>query len=333
MRLGILSFAHLHALSYIENLRAVPDVELLGIADDDPARGRRYADQYGTRFYESYEALLAEKPDGVVVCSENTRHARLVLMAAGAGAHVLCEKPLGTTIEDCQAMIDACARAGVNLMTAFPMRFNAPAREVKQVIDSGRLGRIYGCSTTNNGECPAHHVAWFVDKALAGGGAMMDHIVHLADLLRWMLQTEVVEVYAQANHILYADAAPDVETGGLVMLTFEDGTFASIDCSWNKPTYYPTWGGLAMEIVGEGGFVTMDAFKQRLTVYSDAAQRARYAGWGSDADQAMIDEFAASIREARSPFVTGHDGLKATEIVEAAYRSVAEGRPVRLPLE
>jgi predicted dehydrogenase len=79
-----------------------------------------------------------------------------------------------------------------------------------------------------------------VDKELAGGGALTDHIVHLADIMRWYLRSEVIEVYAQSNQIMHA-AEVDVETGGLVMLTFANGVFASIDCSWNKPNYYPTW--------------------------------------------------------------------------------------------
>lgn len=333
MRLAIMSVAHLHADGYINNLRAIPDAEFIGIADDDAARGQAFAEQHHTRWYESYEALLAERPDGVVVCSENTRHLPLVLQAAAAGAHVLCEKPLATTMDDCRLMIEACERAGVRLMTAFPMRFSPPIIEAKRVVDSGALGRIYGCNTTNQGECPRHHRAWFVDQALAGGGAVMDHVVHLTDLLRWYLDSEVVEVFAETNAILYSDTVNEVETGGLVSLKFDNDTFATIDCSWSKPPYYPTWGGLAMELVGEGGFTTVDAFRQKLTVYSHERRRPVYAPWGSDADQGLVDEFAACIRENRAPSITGDDGLKATEVVVAAYRSASTGQAVRLPLE
>jgi predicted dehydrogenase len=330
LRIGILSVAHLHADSYVENLRRSPGVTLIGLADDDQNRADQFAAAHGTRAFESIDALLAEKPDGVIVCSENARHAPLVLAAAEAGAHVLCEKPLATTLDHAQAMIAACARAGVNLMTAFPMRFNAPVLEVKALIDAGGLGHVYGCNTANQGECPKHHRAWFVDPALAGGGAVMDHTVHLVDLLRWLLKNEVVEVYARTNHILYADQAPDVETGGLLMLTFANGTFASIDCSWSKPPYYPTWGGLAMDLVAEKGYVQVDGFKQHMPVYSHDIGRAQWAFWGSDSDQAMVDEFAASIRERRPPSVTGEDGLKALQVVLAAYESAETGEPVPL---
>jgi predicted dehydrogenase len=330
LRIGLLSVAHLHADAYVETLRRSPGVELIGIADDDIARARQFAAQYHTLAFASTAALLAEQPDGVIVCSENAHHAPLVLAAAEAGVHILCEKPLATTEADARAMIAACARAGVHLMTAFPMRFSPPVLEVKSLIDAGGLGVIYGVNGTNQGECPKHHRAWFVDPELAGGGAVMDHTVHLADLLRWMVKSEVVEVYARTNHILYAEEAPDVETGGLLMLTFANGTFASIDCSWNKPPYYPTWGGLAMDFVAEKGYISLDAFKQHMPVYRHDLGRAAWAFWGSDSDQAMVNEFAAAIREHRPPGVTGEDGLKALEVVLAAYRSAQTGRPVAL---
>jgi predicted dehydrogenase len=335
MRLAIMSFAHLHAEGYIRNLRAIPDVEMIGFADEDADRGRHFSALYGTRWFESYEKLLAEKPDGVVICSENAHHCDLAEMAAAAGAYILSEKPLATTLEDAQRMMDACERAGVQLMTAFPMRFSAPVIEIKKLVESGQLGHIFGCNTTNQGQLPRLHTAyprdWFVDKKLAGGGAAADHTVHVADLLRWFLGCEVVEVYAELNNIFYGDEDLDVETGGLVMLTFENGTFATIDCSWSKPPNYSTWGGLTMELVGERGLASVDAFKQVMPVYAQGAARPYLAYWGSDANQGMVDEFVAAIRDRRTPSITGCDGYKAVEIVQAVYRSAESGQPVRLP--
>ncbi len=332
MKIGILSFAHLHAEAYIQNLRALPGVELLGIADDDAARGQRFAQTFDARYFDSYAALLAQKPDAVLVCSENRNHRALVEMAADARAHVLSEKPLATNLADARAMIQACERAQVKLMTAFPMRFSAPLVEIKTRLDADEFGRVYAFNATNQGEAPLQHRAWFVDKDLAGGGAVMDHTVHLADVLRWYLQSEVEKVYAQTNRILYADEIPDarVETGGLLMLTFANGVFATIDCSWNKPPYYPTWGGLTFEMIAERGVVLVDAFKQNLTVYRHELKRAAWDYWGSDSNQAMLAEFVSAIREERPPRVTGEDGLRALEITLAAYESAARGEPVRL---
>jgi predicted dehydrogenase len=114
------------------------------------------------------------------------------------------------------------------------------------------------------------------------------------------------------------------------MLTFDNGVFATIDCSWSKPPYYPTWGGLAMELVTDRGVVAVDAFRQNLTVYSHARQRPALAFWGSDANQAMLEDFVAAVRDDRPPAVSGLDGLRACEAVAAAYESVRTGQPVRV---
>lgn len=338
MRIGLLSFAHLHAEGYLSALQIMPDVEIVGVADENQERGRHFARQFGVHLHADYDALLRENPDGVIITSENARHLPLVRMAASAGAAVLCEKPLATTVEDARAIVEVCRLAGVPLMTAFPMRFSPPAVEIKKLVDGGSLGRIYGCNSTNQGALPEFHQAenlpflqraWFTDPVLAGGGAVTDHVVHLADLLRWYFGQEVVEVYAATNQVMHAGRVA-VETGGLVMLTFADGTFASVDCSWSKPAYYPTWGGLKLEVVAENGLATMDAFRQVMTVYSERQRRPQYAFWGSDANAGMLREFIAAARERRAPAVTGEDGLRAVEIVAAAYESARTGQPVRV---
>lgn len=328
MKIGILSFAHLHAESYIHNLRAISDVEMIGLADEDEVRGRHYANEYGAHLYPTYQALL-EEADGVIICSENSKHRTITELAAQAGVHVLCEKPLATTLSDAQAMIDICRAAGVILMTAFPMRFSTPVKQVKDRLDRGDLGQVYCLNTTNQGRMPIAERRWFVDKELAGGGAVMDHTVHLADIMRWYLGQEVREVYAQANKILHAERV-NVESGGLLMLTFADGTFASLDASWSKPLNYPTWGGLTMKIISQRGLTTVDAFSQNLNRFVQDTPGNAWIYWGSDADQAMVEEFVAAIRHNRQPEVTGEDGYKALEIVMAAYESAESGQPVAL---
>jgi predicted dehydrogenase len=329
MKIGIVSFAHLHAEAYIQNLRTVPGVEMVGLADDDAQRGENFARQFNTHYFPSYQALLDSKPDGVVICSENNRHRELVEMAAAAGVHILCEKPLATTLEDAQAVVDTCQNAKVLLMTAFPMRYSTPVVEVRERLQAGDLGELYCINSTNQGELPKKHRDWFVDKKLAGGGAVMDHTVHLVDIMRWYLQSEVVEVYARTNQIFHANEV-DVETGGLVMLTFKNGVFATIDCSWCRPPYWPTWGGLTYELVTSRGAVFVDAFRQNLTVYSHRLQRPSWAYWGTDMNQGLINDFAAAIAGQNAPRVTGLDGLRAVEVALAAYQSAEIGQPVRL---
>lgn len=330
MRIGIMSFAHLHAEGYIGNLRNLAEVDVLGFSDTDPHRGERFSKTYDTPWFSTHEELLALKPDGVIVCSENARRRELVELAAQAGAHVLCEKPIEVTLNDAVAMRDACERHRVHFMTAFPMRFEPSIQNAKALLERGDLGRLYAVNGINHSEIPREHRAWFAQKALAGGGAVMDHTVHLVDLLRWYLSSEVTEVYAEVGNPFYPGEV-DVDTAGLVTLTFENGVFANIDCSWSRPTSYPRWGHLKMELVGERGTVSVDAFAQAVTAYSKHLPRhPSWLNWGSDPNQAMIAEFISSIREDREPFVTWKDGYEALRVALACYDSAQTNQPVRL---
>lgn len=338
MRLGIMSFAHLHAEGFAHNLQSAAGVETVGFSDPDRERGRRFADAFGLRWFDRHEDLLAEGLDGVVVCSENARRRELVEMAAASRAHVLCEKPIETSLADAEAMRDACERNGVRFMTAFPMRFDASIGSVRDALQRGELGELYAVNGVNHSEIPAHHRAWFVDRDLAGGGAVMDHTVHLTDLIRWYTGSEVTEVYAEIGNP-FRPGAFDVETAGLVTLGLANGVFASIDCSWSRPPSYPRWGHLKMELIGERGMLSVDAFAQALTAYSGGAAKKgattgarnpEWLNWGGDPNQMMIDEFVASIREDREPAVGWRDGFEALRVALACYESAERREPVAL---
>jgi predicted dehydrogenase len=327
IRIGILSLAHHHGEAYVANLSHMDDVQLVGLADDDPMRGQAVASKNHAKYFHTFEDLLETKPDGVIICTENNRHRPLVEMAASRGIHVLCEKPIATTLDDARAIVDACEKAGVLLMTAFPMRFSAPLLEIKARLDHGDFGDVYCFNATNQGELPTKHRAWFVDPKLAGGGAIMDHTVHLVDIMRWFTGSEVKTVFARSNRIFHADEV-QVETGALEMLTFQNNAFATIDASWSRPQYWPTWGGLTFEMVTQRGAVLVDAFRQNLNVYRHDWERSNWSYWGSDMNHAMVSEFAAAVRENRQPRVTGVDGLRAVEATLAAYESDRTGRTV-----
>lgn len=329
MRIGLISFAHTHAAAYAKALQNMPDVELVGFTDADDERARDAEGRFGLERFAADGALLAAGLDGVVVCTENNRHRRPVEQAAAAGVGVLCEKPLATTVADAAAMVQACESAGVVLMTAFPMRFNAPLTSLRKLIRSGAAGRVRSCEGVNQGQLPRRHREWFIDPVLAGGGALTDHTVHLADVLRWVLASEVTEVYAQTNQLLHEDDI-QVETGGLVSLAFADGTVATIDCSWSRPDSFPTWGGLALRVMTDTGAVTADAFAQTITSYDDASGLA-WLPYGSDDNSAMLAEFVAALREKRPATPDGTDGHRAVQIVQAAYESAATGQPVAVP--
>jgi predicted dehydrogenase len=328
-RIGILGVAHLHVDAYIGNLRAA-GAEVVGVHDRDATRARAWGRRFGVEVHEDLDRLLAAGLDAVVVCSETAHHAELVEKAAAAGCAVLCEKPLGVGHEDSARIVAACERAGVPLMTAFPMRFHPAVRQLRALVSSGGLGALRAFSGTNQSVMPLHERAWFADPVLAGGGAMMDHVVHLADVFCWLLDAAPERVYAVGNRIVHSDVVT-VETSGLVMLDYAGGVFASIDCSWNRPLDYPTWGGIGFSVVGEGGTVEVDAMRQRLTRFGGGGSPFGWMPWGVDTNQLMVEEFLSAVRAGREPSVTGRDGLIATTVALAALESAASGASVPWP--
>jgi len=324
VRIGMISFAHMHAHSYAWAVKGIHDAELVGITDSDAGRGAEQAAIFGTRFIPRRADLLGLKPDAVIVCSENVNHAADVVAAAEAGAHVMCEKPLATNPRAARAMIDGCRRAGVNLMTAFPVRFSPPVIRAKQAVDGGEIGRLLAAKTTNHGSMPG---GWFTNPRLSGGGAVIDHTVHVVDALRWFLGDEVSEVYAEIGKLIYPRLKCD--DCGLLSLKFRRGFIATLDSSWSRVQGYPTWGDVTMYLWGERGAISVDAFSQQVTVYG---KRAWFAGWGDSPDMGLVHEFVASVRDQRPPAVTGEDGMRAMEVALAAYESARRGKPVKLAL-
>ncbi len=333
MRLGILSFAHVHADHYAALIKTLPEAELVGFSEENRDLGRRVAEESGLHWFPRHRDLLAEGLEGVLICSESARHRELVQMAAEAKSNVLCEKPIATHLSDAGSMLAACRQSGVHFMTAFPMRFAPSTQVVRRMIRSGELGAVLGVNGVNHSENPARHRAWFADRELAGGGAVMDHTVHLVDLLRWYFGAEVVEVYAEVDNLFQREELA-VDTAGFLLLTLSNGVHACIDCSWSRPASYPRWGHLKMEVVGENGLAVMDSFAQYVTLYSERSSRNPcWVGFGPDPNLAMLEEFIASIRQKRKPQVTWKDGYEALRVALAAYESARDQQPVRLEIK
>jgi predicted dehydrogenase len=315
VRVGVLSAAHVHAPAYAHALKTVPNAELVGVWDDNQARGRAAADAWGVPFFETRDALFGAGLQAVVITSENVNHKPNTLAAAAAGLHVMCEKPLATSIEDAEAMIAACRDAGVQLMTAFPCRFSPAARRVKETLDSGALGKVLAIKGTNRGRNPG---GWFNDLSLAGGGAVMDHTVHVADLIHWLTGARAKSVYAEIdNRIAHAD----FDDCGTLFIRYDTGLFATIDTSWSRPKAYPTWGDVTLEVIAEKGSVFCDLFAQHHMLWSDATGRGDEIGWGDDIDLLMVQAFVNAVENGAPVPITGEDGLAAARIALAAYRS------------
>ena len=244
----------------------------------------------------------------------------MVLQAAARGKAILCEKPLVGREEDAATMEKAVNAAGVVMMTAFPCRHSPAFVRLKERLANGEIGKIRAICATNRGTNPG---GWFINKELSGGGAMIDHVVHVTDLIRDLLKEEPTRVQAQIGNNVYSQ---DWEDTAMVTMEFASGIFATLDSSWSRPNGYKTWGDVTMTVVGEKGTLEMDMFGPAVEVYG--ANGYRSASYGSDLDAAMVNAFIVGCLDGVPVPTTMHDGLQAARVALAGYRSVQEGQPV-----
>ncbi|WP_059103002.1 Gfo/Idh/MocA family protein [Shouchella shacheensis] len=324
MNVGLLSSAHLHAGAYAKALIKHSDVNLVSVWDEDEIRGRRFANAYEAAFYEDLSQFFSSGIDSVVICSENTKHKEHVLAAAMAKKAILCEKPLATSTKDAEEMIMACHQENVPLHVAHPVRFSPIITKTKKLLDEDTIGRVVAVNATNQGQMPG---GWFVNKSLSGGGAATDRIVHIMDLLYWMLGTEMKSVYAELDTRFHAI---EVEDCGLVLAELTNGTFVTIDPSWSRPTTFPKWGDVRMKLIGTKGNLEVDILAQHFTYYAGVSERTEQLNWSEDMNQRLIDDFIARIQYRQPPFISGEDGKKTVEVIQAVYRSAASNQTVQM---
>jgi len=317
-----------HAWSYARALTSTPSARLVAVFDEDPALARSVADDFAAPVTDDLDALLAPgELDAVVVCSPTAQHRRHVEAAASAGCHVFSEKPIATTTGDARAMITACRDAGVQLHVAFVIRFLPHVRVVKKAIDAGSLGKVIGIRAGNRGRppLPPRYPAWITQAHQSGGGALIDHSVHLTDVVRHLTGREVVSVAAEAGTLLWG---ADVEDCALLSLVLENGAVAGLDPSWSVPANNPWDYDFFLRIVGTGGSVDLDDLAESVQIVSGKrAGGLRLSAFAEDPDTEMIETFCASVQQGSliTPCASGEDGLRALEVALAGYASAASG--------
>ena len=333
---AILGAAHLtHAWAYARALTESPNARLVGAYDVEPEHTRWVHQDFGVPLAADAEALVADADvEAVVVCSVNAEHRRHVELAAAHGRHILCEKPIATTRSDAEAMVAACEAAGVQLHVAFVSRFLPVVARARAAVRDGRLGDVVGMVGGNRGRppLPPTYPGWITDLALSGGGALLDHSVHVTDVMRHVSGLEVTEVSAEAGSLLWDCGVDDV---AVLTLRFDNGAVGSVDPSWSVPADNPWDYDFYLRLVGtEGSLDVTDAEALRSVSTRPGQPRGlRLASFAEDVDRAMVEAFLASVRagSTQDPCATGHDGLRALEIALAGYRSAAAGQvaPVR----
>ena len=326
VKLGIMSFAHMHAYSYAACINQLPNAELSAVWGYNERRAKAAGRRFGAKWYKDVNDFLAADLDGVLICAENTRHHALVELAASAGKWVLCEKPLAPDPAEARRIVKICERERVGLGTAFPCRHVPSIMAARDQIQAGDLGDIYMVTATNHGQFPGD---WFAEPEWSGGGAVMDHTVHVADVLRWILEREFTSVYCEGGNQFHQGDI-EVDDLGSLHLEMEGGIQVQHVASWSRCATFPTWGDVTLEFVGSKGVLNVDAFNQKITVYSDARGHVEWANYGDNADLGLVQEFVDSILEERDPVANGIDGVRASEVTAAAEKSMRSHRVVKV---
>lgn len=340
---ALLSFAHGHQVAWARSLRRHPRAKLVACWDDDRQRGEAHARQLEVPFVPQLDGILA-RPDvqAVTVCAENDQHADIAVAAAHAGKHIMMQKPMATTIEDCDRIVQAVADSGVKYMQSFNLRFDSLHEKIWEVVSSGRLGRVAIVRRRHS-----HHFAlrpddrarvlgWMADPSRSGGGALMDEGAHAALWFVWMFGPP----QSVTGTIATIVADLPVEDNAVLVYQWRDGMIGVHQSSWTEVA-----GEATVEIFGERGTLVAtgtDIASGRFI--SEGAKVLKIAAAGSDhweyvdvpvvkaRSELVAAPFIDCIVEDRPSPVPAEWGRAAVEMVLGGYRSARDGRRIPLPL-
>lgn len=302
----------------------------------------------GCPIYTDYEKFLkAPGLDIVNICTPSGAHLEPATQAAGAGKHVVVEKPLEVTLARCDRLIAACRKHGVQLCTIFPSRFSPANQALKEAVGEGRFGRLtLGDSYVKWWRTQQYYDSggWRGTWRLDGGGAYMNQAIHNVDLLQWFMG-EVAEVTAFTGTL--AHERIEVEDTGVAAVRFQNGALGVIEATTSA---FP---GLLKktELHGTQGSAIVEQDDILLWQFEpaarkDAAIRKRFArrvgGGGGASDPKAISyrghyeqlrDFVRAVQTGDQPLVDGEEGRKSVEIILAIYQAARTGRAVKLPLK
>ena len=327
-----------HLPEYADNANC----RIVGVFDINLERAKSIADQYGAKAFSSVEELLAEKEiDAVSICSSNNSHASISIQALEAGKHVLCEKPMAITLDDCIKMVEAAERNGRYLMIGQNQRFAKAHVLAKKLIEEGRIGKILTFKTTFGHGGPetwsvdAGKNVWFFNKDLAGMGSLADLGVHKTDLIHFLTGQKVVSVSAMVATLDKKSQDGNligVDDNAICIYRLSSGAMGSMTSSW---TYYSS----------EDNSTVLYGTEGVLKLYSDPLHSVILElRDGSveffDVDQiqtndnqtksGVIDSWIDGLVNEREPAVTGKDVLAAMKAVFGAIESSKTGKTVEI---
>jgi predicted dehydrogenase len=340
-RFGFIGAGAIAQRRHLPEARANRHTEVASIADPVPQRVEGLAREYGAQPFTDYRRMLGDvELDAVVVAGPNALHAEMAIDSLRAGLHVLCEKPMATTLTDARAIIAAAAKARKKLMIAMNQRFMPQHVRAKAILDAGKLGRPLSFEATfAHGGPEAWSVdgaaSWFTRKDAAGFGVLGDLGVHKIDLIRWLLGQEIVEVAAVLGTI--AKRGPDgkpiaLDDNAQLIVRTDGGATGTINLSW---TAYG-WHDNHTVICCEKGTLAMGIDpRSHLEVHHRNGSREALGfpgvgptGWPGNSG--VIDAFTDCIRRDRSVPVDGEQGIRDLAVVVAAVEAAQSGRTVNV---
>ena len=344
VRIGVLSHAHGHSNAYCRTMQSFDDVELVACWDDNERRGRAAAAAFGMEYRADSEAITADpKIDAVIVTTETNRHARFVERAAEAGKAILCQKPLATTLADCDRIIEAVRGSGVKFSVAFQMRLDPVNRKIKELVDANAVGQIavvrrrHCIGVLNNEAFVTGPTRWHIDPE-ANVGMFFDDAIHAADWFYWTFGA-AKRVMAEIDNVV-TKLAPD--DNGVALFRFESGAIGTL---FNGST---TVAGVnTTEIYGAEGTIIQDFGDGPSTAVPRPAGvaplrmiRQGDSDWqefhlpipASQAERisAVPRPFIDYVRGLSDERVSAEEGRKSVEMILGAYRSAREGRRISL---
>lgn len=306
-----------------------PNVEIVAVCDIVEERAKGAADKCQAKAYTDYKDLLAnEQIDAVSVCLPNYLHAPVSIAALNAGCHVLCEKPMATSREEAEQMIEAAERNNKKLMIGHNQRFVASHQKAKHLIESGEAGKIYSFRTTFGHGGPDNWSAdgtnsWFFKKEQAFIGAMGDLGVHKADLLRYLLGEEFTKVAGFVE--TSAKENTDVDDNAVLILKSESGVLGTLAASWaynakedNSTIIYGEKAILRLEDEPDYSLVVQYTNGEVVKYELGAIQSNEEGG---QTTTHVIDHFVESILQDTEPLINGTEGKKSLEVILAALES------------
>jgi len=327
------------AKNHFEALARVPGLELTAVCDIDPERARAAGEAYGVPWFRHYEEMLAQAPsDVVVVATPSGLHPRHGVLAAQAGRHVVCEKPMAISLSGADELVQACDDAGVQLFVVKQNRLNATVQLLRRAIDKGRFGRIYMANTTVRWARPQEYYdqapwrgTWEFD-----GGAFMNQASHYVDLIQWLVgpvESVVAKTATLARRI-------EAEDTGVAVLKFRSGALGVIEVT--MLTYPRNLEG-SITILGEKGAVKVGGTAVNriehwaFSEYDDDDKLVESVGTNPPSvygygHEAYYRNVLAVLRGEAKADTDGRAGRKSLELILGIYESAKTGREVPLPL-